>query len=63
MKAFNAFLGKVISTYHIGLLVELMRERNFLIEVLFATPKWDTVNHNIVLKVMETSNGRVLDVI
>ena len=63
MKAFNAFLGKVISTYHIGLLVELMRERNLLIEVLFASPKWDIVNQNIVLKVDKTSNGRVLDVL
>ena len=40
-----------------------MRKRNFLIEVLFATQKWDIVNQNIVLKVDETSNGRVLDVL
>ena len=40
-----------------------MRERNFLIEVLFASPKWDIVNQNIVLKVDKTSTGRVLDVL
>ena len=40
-----------------------MRKRNFLIEVLFATPKWDIVNQNIVLKDNETSNGRVLIVV
>ena len=40
-----------------------MRERNFLIEVLFASLKWDIVNQNIVLKVDKTSNGRVLDVL
>ena len=40
-----------------------MRERNFLIEVLFATPKWDIVNHNIVLKVDKTTNERVLDIL
>ena len=40
-----------------------MRERNFLIEVLFATQVWDTVNQHIVLKVDKTSNERVLDVL
>ena len=40
-----------------------MRERNFLIEVLFATQVWDIVNQHIVLKVDKTSNGRVLDVL
>ena len=40
-----------------------MKERNFLSEVLFATLEWDILNHNIVLKVDKTSNGRVLDVL
>ena len=40
-----------------------MRERTFLIEVLFSTQVWHTFNQNIVSKFDKTSNERVFDVL